>query len=264
MATRGFLKGLGLAGLLIGMAWKAIEFLSTSDWLIDEAPGFAKRFKAVSMPSLSTTLFLVGLTILLVLGWLDWLDRRRDRKLAEESQREPAAVERQSEDMSAFIVLGDDSRGNRISDSEAYGPRPFLEIGRHATENEVARVKLYSDVAPQPTRSPVRFAGKRRLKQETLALVNDIYAYLGAKPSHAAESHRTWQEATKAIKETSDENEKERIWNEYSSQEIERSEREGRELAQLFGGEVRYLATERSGALLQMAGLPAGMRYDPR
>lgn len=88
-------------------------------------------------------------------------------------------------------------------------------------------------------------AGKRRLKAQTFQLVRDIRVHVkDAYPRSRAQDHAKWAEMVAASQRTTDEEARTKAWTEYIASSMQRRDREGVELAELFGGRIIYLAGE--------------------
>jgi len=106
-------------------------------------------------------------------------------------------------------------------------PRPSIERG----DGLVIRVR------------PPEHGGKRRLRQETTALVKDVRAFLKTQPAPYTESMREHTEMTRQMQNVTEE-ERNAIWTEYTQQMTERHARETQNLAERFGGRLLYLSGE--------------------
>ncbi len=106
-------------------------------------------------------------------------------------------------------------------------PRPSVERG----DGFVIRVR------------PPEHGGKHRLRQHTTALVKDIRDFLKTQPAPHIESVREHTEMTRRMQNVAEE-ERTAIWNEYTQKMTERTARETQNLAERFGGRLRYVSLE--------------------
>ena len=86
--------------------------------------------------------------------------------------------------------------------------------------------------------------GKRKLRQQTLALVREIRDYQKTQPAPYVETLRAHWEATALMKKAGSKEERTAIWHEFQLGESERYARESQSLAERFGGQLAYLASE--------------------
>lgn len=91
---------------------------------------------------------------------------------------------------------------------------------------------------------PPEARGKKRLRQETERLVSEMHDYLRSQPDPSAKSLRGHQEAVRAMDVASTEEDRRRLWDEYTQRIVEESGRERQELAALFGDRMRYVLYE--------------------
>jgi hypothetical protein len=92
---------------------------------------------------------------------------------------------------------------------------------------------------------PPEARGKKRLQQETFALVRDIRDYVNSRPDPSLLAISSFQETLALDRDDSlSQAEKTRIYRERLSKEMEDHAQEGRELEERFGGRVRYVVQE--------------------
>src|SRR5207249_11494350 len=88
------------------------------------------------------------------------------------------------------------------------------------------------------------FTGKRRLRRDTLAIVQEIHAYVQAHPSDALTSVLEWQAQTKERESAKDDAERREVWNRYIAKLTERWDRDRQAVAQAFGGKSQALVQQ--------------------
>lgn len=95
---------------------------------------------------------------------------------------------------------------------------------------------------------------KKRLRREIGDLVQAIRTHVEDSPTPLVESFVDHQAATRAMEDAGDDTDRQAIWDRYTAQMAERTERERQELAALFGGRIQHVTEE----LVQLRLLVAG------
>lgn len=91
---------------------------------------------------------------------------------------------------------------------------------------------------------PPQRRGRRRLRQEALALASEIHAYVRTVDAPWSAERDDWSQNTQAMSAAETEEERTRLWNEYTARSTERSAREAQDLAARFGGRLHFVTRE--------------------
>jgi hypothetical protein len=126
MSNRRTAKLLGWVWIVISGLWNFAAFISTAAWVREAAPDAAEFLSENALNRPALILFLGGVGFLALIYWLDWRDREKDRKTAEENRRR---AQESAERQKGFANLEEGGQGNRFIGNLAEGADYFVRSG---------------------------------------------------------------------------------------------------------------------------------------